>query len=382
MIYIFLCFMFFPSAHAETNPNTTKVRVRILKNLPDIVFKGKIENKKQISENVFYFKGVSFYVNKKPIPNEFFIIRKRDTVRGFDNGNSYLYDLVGLIDIESYIEGVLIGEMPAHWPLESLKAQAVAARTYTKWILNHKKKNQFFDLESDTSNQVYVFHPSANSISTNISRVKNAVEETKGQILFRREEKNEEGEVFRAFYHSHCGGYTVTEQSVWFNEDVTLKAPEATTKSVVAIDKQCASDNSALWQLVLSKDKFLSEISKQNGWFLEHAAGKNKNADFNFFQTHFEKMVFRKFAQINFLDNQRIQVATNTLRKWIGFNNLKSAKFRVSETAGSIQFQGRGRGHGVGLCQKGSYYMGVAGHRFDSILAHYYPNAFIKRALD
>lgn len=115
-------------------------------------------------------------------------------------------DVVGL---ESYLLGVVPGEMPAGWPLEALKAQAVAARTYAITSLVPDKP---FDLYSDERTQVYY------GAGVEAPAATHAVRETRGQIL------TYEGAPAQTPYFSSSGGRTRSAVDVYGNDFPYLRA--------------------------------------------------------------------------------------------------------------------------------------------------------------
>src|SRR5919106_4987894 len=97
------------------------------------------------------------------------------------------------LDIDSYVRGVVAGEMPSSWPLEALKAQAVTARTYA---LATRKTTGLFDQYPDTRSQVY------RGVTGESVRSDAAVEQTAGRIL------TYGGEPAVTYYFSTSGGHT------------------------------------------------------------------------------------------------------------------------------------------------------------------------------
>jgi stage II sporulation protein D len=97
------------------------------------------------------------------------------------------------LDIDTYVRGVVAGEMPASWPLEALKAQAVTARTYA---LATRKTDGLFDQYPDTRSQVY------RGVTGESVRSDAAVSQTAGRIL------TYGGEPAVTYYFSTSGGHT------------------------------------------------------------------------------------------------------------------------------------------------------------------------------
>lgn len=108
--------------------------------------------------------------------------------------------IVNYIHSEHYLFGVVTREMPSSWPIEALKSQAVAARSYAFASI---KKNTFFDLYATTMSQVYGGLNAENSQSIK------AVKDTAQQVL------TYNGKSIQAFYHSNSGGYTENNENVW-----------------------------------------------------------------------------------------------------------------------------------------------------------------------
>ncbi|MGI8974215.1 MAG: SpoIID/LytB domain-containing protein [Gaiella sp.] len=109
-------------------------------------------------------------------------------------------ELVNVVGLETYLLGVVPGEMPKDWPLEALKAQAVAARTYAVARLVNGRS---YDLTSDWSSQVYY------GIAREAPGPTRAVRETKGEIL------TYGGAPITAFYSSSSGGRTASAADVF-----------------------------------------------------------------------------------------------------------------------------------------------------------------------
>jgi hypothetical protein len=117
--------------------------------------------------------------------------------------------VVNVLDIEAYLRGVVPAEMQASWPAEALKAQAVAARTYT---LLHLDANRVYDVCATIDCQVYrgreVEHPASDA----------AIAATAGEVLTY-------GGVFaRTYYHADSGGVIASSAEVWGSEIPYLQA--------------------------------------------------------------------------------------------------------------------------------------------------------------
>jgi SpoIID/LytB domain protein len=108
--------------------------------------------------------------------------------------------VVNTVQIESYLQGVVAGEMPLAWPLEALKAQAVAARSYA---LASLVKGKPFDLYSDQRSQVYL------GVAGEKARTSEAVSDTAREVVLYA------GKVARTLYFSSSGGKTASAEDVF-----------------------------------------------------------------------------------------------------------------------------------------------------------------------
>lgn len=100
---------------------------------------------------------------------------------------------INALDVNSYVRGVVPGEMPTSWPLDALRAQAVAARTYA---LTSKVGGNGFDLYADTRSQVY------GGLDIETDRTNRAVSSTRNQVV------RYQGRMAQTFYFSTSGGRT------------------------------------------------------------------------------------------------------------------------------------------------------------------------------
>ena len=108
--------------------------------------------------------------------------------------------VVNKVQLENYIRGVVPNESPAAWPLEALKAQAVAARSYA---LGTGTGNAVFDHYDTVASQVY------GGYSSEHPRTNRAVSRTSGEVL------RSGGEVITAYFHSSSGGYTENVENIF-----------------------------------------------------------------------------------------------------------------------------------------------------------------------
>lgn len=118
--------------------------------------------------------------------------------------------VVNVVDLETYLKGVVPSEMPSKWKIEAHKAQAIAARSYA--LANYAKRQKLgFDLKDTPEDQAYG-GASSETIQTNY-----AVESTRGQVLVNQ------NKIISAYYTASAGGHTVNSGSVWFKDLAFLR---------------------------------------------------------------------------------------------------------------------------------------------------------------
>ncbi|MBC7742458.1 MAG: SpoIID/LytB domain-containing protein [Bdellovibrionaceae bacterium] len=320
---IWLGFMFMGSAAlAQINPAT--VRIRLFKGLTEFptINKAKI---KRVSETMWRLQGDNLVLQNKILPSENLIVKKLD-------GN---YDVISVVDFNTYIAGVITGEMPLEWPMEALKAQAVVARSFALARMK-ERKHKVFHLESNQADQVFTM-PESN-------RALQATLETENTVL-----KDRNGFILKAFYHADCGGQTIPASQVW----------EKAVDSGVARDPWCGQRKLNQWSFTISKDEFFAKLNQDI---------LNPTTALFFFKDRIKS----------------IQVGTGDftvqkLRETFGFSAIKNSPEKISFDKENIVISGRGYGHGAGLCQHGASEQAKRGVSYVQILGHYYPKAQISQ---
>ena len=254
-------------------------------------------------------------------------------------------DIIESLSLEDYLCGVLPSEMSPDWPLEALKAQAVASRTYAMKFINPARD---YDITDGIEMQVY------NGTNKINSRIIAAVNSTRGEVL------KYKGKLVTAFFHACCGGHTASVKSAW-GEDVI--------KPLYGVpDPFCAPSRHYRWEIYLSSSDLLKFIQAQGSTALKIKSVKIHQKDRSGRAASF------KFTT----DNGSKVVKTTDMRKRFGASEFRST-FIIGITAvkGGYELKGRGWGHGVGMCQEGAKYMALKGRPYKRILRHYYPSAAI-----
>ncbi|MEF3280207.1 MAG: SpoIID/LytB domain-containing protein [Elusimicrobiota bacterium] len=279
-------------------------------------------------------------------PSSYLIINDKK-YRGkfkFLNKNGYI-NVIEYVDLERYLWGVLGPEMGVSWPIEALKAQAVAARTYT---LKSIDKNAEYDMTNTTSHQVYTGFE-------NISpQIISAVNETRGEVLSYKDD------IFYAYYHANSGGHTTTPSGAW-NSNVILPLKGVS-------DPYYKYSRNAKWYIYITNLDILRFINK-NGY------GATKVKDIKIYSKDRSGRAIKLLFKT---DRGNIKLEAKDFRNFIGTYDLKSTFItKIEKLASGYKFYGKGWGHGVGLCQDGARFMADKGYNYKKILSFYYPGSKI-----
>jgi len=281
--------------------------------------------------------------------------------------------VVNKLALENYIKGVLppeIGKRPAK-EKEVLKAQAVAARTYT---LSHlgQYPGKPWDVEADSRDQVYTGVESEDPICSQ------AVEETAGEAA------TFGGKFINAYYHSTCGGKTDYISSIWPHK------PQESYLVPADDDTFCLWSKNFYWREGLSQLWLADKISaflKQHG---------RPNLDKISPITDLVIAERNSSGRVRVLkvetEAESYTLLADSIRWALGRPSspspqaiLPSTFFDVetfrsrAETLDSAVITGRGAGHGVGMCQTGAIGRARAGQSYKQILEHYYPGIRLER---
>lgn len=288
-------------------------------------------------------------------------------------------EVVNELNIEKYLDGLINAEFNSRWSEAATEAQVVAARTYALYQIRaahklHPQRN--YDLDATIKDQVYDGY-----FSEDFRGVR-AVERTRGLILTASQDSDV---PIKAFYSSTCAGKTELPQRVWgkplpgFRHEV--------------ICPFCAHSPQMNWELDLAPRQIVESLLKgaeadgapstwPAGW--EGALREGHLSDLRPGPTddsgRLVEVIARVYADQRVFD---LRVPVNHFRYWMRSARIRSAIFDVIPklTASGLvwHLQGRGYGHGVGLCQYGAKTMGERGYSMASILKFYYPDTFIHK---
>lgn len=272
--------------------------------------------------------------------------------------------IVNILSVEQYLKGVIPREMPkgkGNEYYEALKAFTICARTYT--ILKIDENKNLFDVFADTRDQVY------GGSGLESDAINKIVDDTRGLIL------TYDDQPAITFYSSTCGGYTEDASNVFKKVDVPY------LKGV----KDGDSPNCSV------SPKFTWTEKYDEGTFIQRfvSAGYLENDNYSFSSVKLNS--FFKSGRINeiefnFINNlnqpKSVKLYGNNIRYVIRTADnkaiLESNNFELQKKSNQIIINGRGYGHGVGLCQWGALEQSRDGKTYEEILSFYYPGTKIE----
>ncbi|MDT8317619.1 MAG: SpoIID/LytB domain-containing protein [bacterium] len=254
-----------------------------------------------------------------------------------------LITVINSLALEDYLFGLINHEISSKWPLEAVKAQAVAARTYA-YLKIGSNSDKAYHLESTVIDQVY------GGSSMEDERARRAVRETKGEMLYYG------NDLARTFYHSSCGGRTEAAQNVWGSDFPYLKTVE---------DEFCADAPNYFWSYESTFDSIYAAMKEEGYPF-------TKNHDIRVLDRS-------KSGRVLSIIIGGVELPGTKFRQLIGYGMIKSTMFELEVKEGSVIFSGSGSGHGVGMCQWGAKGMAEEGRSYRQILEHYYSGTVLKK---
>ncbi len=254
-------------------------------------------------------------------------------------GQKGLY-VINELPLEEYVKSVVYSETTDDWPLEALKVQAIVARTYAvRQIM--KNRDKLYHLSSSTLHQLYRGNQKDRLIEQ-------AVNETKGLIVTYK------GKPIEALYHSTCGGRTEYAEEVFSKKEPYLRS----------VKNDCSISPYWRWRKRIGKREIERALKIENLKDLKIVS-------------HTKSGRVKELKIIT--ESRTLEITAKDLRRILGWKHLPSTWFKISKEGNSFVFDGRGYGHGVGLCQWGALEMALKGYDFKYILGYYYPGTKIER---
>ena len=261
-------------------------------------------------------------------------------------------DTVRDMTMEDYLMGVTAAEMPASFAEEALKAQAVAARTYTLYkLISGGNHGDTADICTDaTCCQAYISQEAARSswgeqADALEEKIRTAVTDTDGEAILYG------GVPILAVFHSSSAGLTRAAGQVWQNDLPYLQPVDSPEASASIPNYYSRVDFSP----ETIREKLLARIPAAD------LAGDQK--------TWLKNAVRDSAGSVETVEVGGVAVKGSTVRAALG---LRSACFEWELQDGRFVFYVTGHGHGVGLSQYGANAMAEVGADYKTILTHYY----------
>lgn len=281
---------------------------------------------------------------------------------------------VNLVGLESYLKGVLPSEIGAlsEGRMAAMKAQAVASRSYTLARMA-ASRDQIFDVVSGVGDQVY------KGVSGERPITDRAVEETLGEVAVFKDEP------IRANFSSTCGGVTVDNEEAWPDEE-----PLPYLRSVRDVagrrgTELCEDSKFHRWREEWGADELTGILASH---YIEAASGgekfKGRVIDVSVVKRNDAGRA--RVVEIK-TDQGKFKVRADRMR-WAlrrpDGGPLRSTFFelKLEKRRGQVKrlvANGRGWGHGVGMCQWGAIGMADRGYGYKDILHHYYTGIDVVR---
>jgi len=308
------------------------------------------------------------FLNGKPYRGALEVVLGPNNLQG-KNPKSLL--VLNIVYVEDYLKGVVPAEIGklSEEEIEALKAQAVAARTYSLSRLG-QYENLGYDLEASVVDQIYTGAEGENPL------VNEAIKDTKGKVLVFGEK------LIHAYYHANCGGKTEYIERVW-------DKPKESYLISVDDDDFCSWAKNYSWEETWSKE----ELERNISLYLDSLALLPHYGFGNLVD-----LIIKERSPSGRIEVLEVVTDSGTYKinrdkiRWALKRGsdpnliLPSTLFDLEIERGfdnSIQWvtaKGHGNGHGVGMCQTGAIGMARKGYSYEDILTHYYPGVNVVKS--
>ncbi|HQP91671.1 MAG TPA: SpoIID/LytB domain-containing protein [Candidatus Omnitrophota bacterium] len=282
-------------------------------------------------------KDISITVNKR---------KYRGDISIFKDSSLNLM-VVNKLDLEYYIKGVLLHEISPKWPMDAIKAQAVAVRTYAMYQ-KEVMRSKHYDVMADTSSQVY------GGYFSEMTKTNLGVSLTEGEVLLYK------NKLFPAYFHATCAGTTENASEL---SKINLEPLRGGRQCGF-----CATSPHYSWKAEMSLQDIREKLAGR-------CAFEGELADISVV----ERNPSGRARTIELKDdfNETCDISAKDFRFLMGPDIFRSTNFTITVEADKVIFSGKGWGHGVGLCQWGALGMAKQGFSYKEILEFYYPGAKI-----
>lgn len=272
--------------------------------------------------------------------------------------------LVNYLDLDTYLAGVLVGELYPDFKQEAFNAAAIAGRTYALVEMG-KKARDAYDVTATEASQVYVGMPDGPGAASALR----AVEATRGVVCTWPSPSGKR--IFPTYYSSACGGMTQAAGNFKSNSNVPP------LQGGVKCDYcKIAKGEAYRWKpRRMSKAEVFNAVVRRYPEFsslgsLSRIDPVNLTPD--------GRLVRLRLVGANGVTRP---IQAEDFRLAVGSRTMRSTACRIVDAGSEVVFSdGRGFGHGVGLCQWGMEGQAIAGRNASQILKYYYPGTELVKA--
>jgi stage II sporulation protein D len=271
--------------------------------------------------------------------------------------------VINLVDIETYLRGVVPSESIATWPIEALKAQAVAARTYALYHFTTAPSSRPYHVDDTARFQVYT---GLDHVEASTDR---AVSETDSEVMMYN------GKLIIAYFHAYSGGRTDSAENIFKQNDAPYCAgnKEVFTRDELRAELPASAHWIVEWTTDLWTPEFLIDklksSSRTGGKFSTFTA--DGGLDFKVLDWNFDFGSIKTIQAVQ--DTKAVSLDFTDLRGSIGWSEFPAYHFRLQKEDDGFKFVGNGWGHHVGMSQWGAMMMAKHhGATHSVILNHYY----------
>jgi len=265
--------------------------------------------------------------------------------------------------LESYLPGVLDGELYPGWHIETYRAQAVAARTYALYEMQTTGDQRDYDVRSTEASQVYLGLSAGRE-----SKGRRAVRDTRGIVCAWSSARGDK--IFCTYFSSACGGMTQPATNI-FNVPQIPPLRGGVECSYCNIGGEVYR-----WEPVrISKVEVTQRLAAR---FPQYARlGEIQQISVTDATPDGRPLELRlkgRTGEVAVVDSYQFRLA-------MGGHRVRSNHCEIVDRGSAFEFRsGRGFGHSVGMCQWGAEGQARRGKTAPDILTFYYPESHLRRA--
>ena len=312
--------------------------------LPALLTKWEVATSSQENENIAE--------NQEEISEEY-IYNKYGTIKLLHTDTNAVEEVA----LDTYLCHVVSAEMPVDFEKEALKAQAIVARTYTIYKMNHKKHDNADICDDSNCCQAWISKEDRlarwdGDKEEKWKKIEDCVNETKGKII------TYNNEPINAFFHSNSGGKTELPVDVWGG---------GSNMPYLQVVETAGEDGYT---------QYNSEVELSNEEIVEKLKEKYADIQIDFNNEEDIKILeYTSSGRVKTIKFGNHEISGTEARTIFG---LRSTNFEIEKIDGKIKFTVTGYGHGVGMSQTGADSMAKSGSSAEDIINHFYVGIEIK----